>query len=117
MWRVIVLAILQSALLCGGQVLLKVALTRMQPFGWTRTFWLTLLSNWPFALCGLSFAAASLLWMYMLKHWPLSVAYPLLSLSYVMGMVAAIVCFHEQVGMLKWIGAACIVVGCILIAK
>lgn len=117
MWRVVVLAIVQSALLAAGQVFLKLALQRMQPFGWTRQFWGALLTNWQFAACGLLFGASSVLWMYIVKHYSLSVAYPMISLSYVFGMLAAILCFHEEVSMAKWLGVALIMAGCCLIAK
>lgn len=108
---------MQSTLLVGGQVFLKFALMRMPAFGWTRTFWLSLLSNWQFAACGLFFGAASLLWMYIVKVFPFSMAYPMVSLSYVMGMLAAIMFFHEEVSAVRWLGVAFIVLGCFLIAK
>lgn len=111
------LAVLQSALLAGGQVFLKLALQQMRPFGWTRAFWVSLLTNWPFACCGTLFAASSVLWMYIVKHYPLSVAYPMISLSYVFGLLAAMLCFHEAVSATKWMGVALIVAGCCLIAK
>ena len=109
--------IVQSAMLAGAQVFLKIALARMAAFGWTREFWTSVLLNWQFAACGLCFLAASLLWMYMIKSYPLSVAYPLISLSYVFGMIAAIVFFHEDVSITRWIGVGFIMVGCWLIAK
>ncbi len=112
-----ILAVVQSALLAGGQVFLKVALERMLPFGWTKAFWFSLLVNWPFACTGILFGAGSVLWMYIVKHYPLSVAYPMISLSYVFGMLAAILFFHESVSLTKWIGVALIMLGCCLIAK
>ena len=117
MWRVIVLSVIQSSLLASGQVFLKFALARMQPFGWNVTFWKSALLNWQFACCGLSFGISSVLWMYIVKHYPLSVAYPMISLSYVFGMLAAIMFFHESVSAMKWIGVGFIMVGCCLIAK
>lgn len=117
MWQVIFLAIVQSALLAGGQVFLKFALMRMHPFGWTKGFWVSLLLNWQFACCGLFFGASSVLWMYIVKHYPLSVAYPMISLSYVFGLIAAILFFHESVSAVKWIGVSFIIIGCCLIAK
>lgn len=117
MWRVVFLAVIQSALLAGGQVFLKFALQRMHPFGWNKDFWVSLLLNWQFACCGAFFGASSVLWMYIVKHYPLSVAYPMISLSYVFGMLAAIVFFHESVSAAKWLGIAFIIVGCCLIAK
>ena len=88
MWKIIPYAVLQSLLLVGGQVFLKFAMMRMLPFAWTRTFWVSLLTNWHFAACGLFFGAASLLWMYIVKVFPFSMAYPMVSLSYVFGMFA-----------------------------
>ena len=55
--------------------------------------------------------------MYIVRHYPLSVAYPMISLSYVLGLLAAILFFHESVSVMKWVGAGLIVLGCCLIAK
>ena len=106
MWKILPLALVQSILLAAGQVFLKVALARMGTFSWTWRFWGKLLVNWPFALCGLCFLAASLLWMYMVKTFPL---------SYVFGMIAAIVFFHESVSLTQWLGVLLIMAGCILV--
>ena len=117
MWKILLYSLVQSALLVGGQVFLKFALMRMPAFAWTREFWLSLLGNWQFAACGLFFGAASLLWMYIVKTFPFSMAYPMVSLSYVIGMFAAIIFFHEQIPIVRWIGVLLILTGCVLIAK
>ena len=111
------LTLIQSALLAMGQVMLKFGLLRMEPFGWNLSFWRSALVNWQFALCGICFGAASVLWMYIIKHYPISTAYPLVSLSYVFGMIAAIVFFHEHIDMDQWIGVLLIMAGCYFITK
>ena len=58
---------------------------------------------------------ASLLWMYITRQFPFSTAYPMVSLSYVFGMLAAIVVFHEEVSVIKWLGVFFIILGCLLI--
>ena len=116
MFKVIPLTILQCVLLTGGQVLLKFALMRMAPFGLNRTFLASVLVNWQFAACGLCFGLASILWMYIVKTFPFSVAYPMISMSFVIGMIAAVVFFHEQVSWSKWVGVLLIVLGCLLVA-
>lgn len=113
----LLLALIQSSLLAGGQVLLKFALNRMLPFSWTVAFWKSVFVNWQFAACGLCYGAGSLLWFYIIKNYPFSMAYPLVSLSYVFGMVAAIVFFHESVEWTKWLGVILIMGGCYFIAK
>jgi len=115
--QLLVLAIIQSLLLAGGQVFLKLALARMEPFGWNWQFWGTLLVNWQFATCGLLYGAGTVLWLYIIKHFPFSMAYPMVSLSYVFGMIAAMLVFHEDVSPAKWAGVLLIMAGCYLIAK
>lgn len=117
MWRLLILAIAQSALLSAGQVMLKVALQRMGNFAWTREFWIALFTNWWFMGTGICMGAGSLLWMYILKKFPFSMAYPMVSLSYVFGMFAAIYFFDETVSLQRWIGVFLIVAGCCLIVK
>ena len=58
-----------------------------------------------------------MLWFYIVKHFPFSMAYPLVSLSYVFGMIAAMIFFHEQVDLLKWVGVLLIMGGCFFIAR
>ena len=116
-FRLIPLAMLQSLLLAAGQVLLKFGLGKMLPFAWSTAFWKSVFMNWQFAMCGICFAAGSILWMYIVKHYPLSMSYPMVSLSYVFGMIAAIIFFHETVDISKWIGVLCIMTGCFLIAR
>ena len=111
------LSIFQSVLLAGGQVLLKFGLANMKPFAWSTAFWRSVFFNWQFAASGLSFGLASLLWMYIIKKYPLSMAYPLVSLSYAFGMIAAMAFFHESVGLVKWLGVILIICGCCLTAK
>lgn len=117
MWLLLALSALQGLLLSSGQVLLKFALQKMLPFGWTKAFWASVFCNWEFAACGLCFGGGSVLWMHILKNYPLSQAYPLVSLSYVFSMVCAILFFHETVSVTRWMGCALIVCGCLLIAK
>ena len=70
MWRIIPFAVMQSLLLCSGQVFLKFALAKMPPFAWSKDFFAALALNWQLAACGLLFGSASLVWMYILRHFP-----------------------------------------------
>lgn len=115
--RLIILSIIQSILLCGGQVLLKFALNKMGTFSWTSDFFVRNLTNWWFLGCGICYAAATALWMYIVKNFPFSMAYPMISLSYVFGMIAAMWFFHEQIPLVRWVGVFLIMSGCVLIAK
>lgn len=117
MLRLLTLSVIQAVFLCGGQVLLKMALNKMGAFSWTWKFFLAQLTNWWFLGCGLTFAVATVLWLYILKNYPFGVAYPLSCLSYLFGLIAALLVFHEPVSAAQWAGVLLIMAGCALIAK
>lgn len=116
MWRLLMLAVVQSMLLSFGQLTMKLAFTRMPRFSWSAEFWWGLLSNWWFALCGIFFGTASLLWMYILRHYPLSQAAPMASISYVFSLLMALVFLHEDVSWNRWLGIVLIMAGCVFVA-
>lgn len=115
--RLLLIAVIQSALLCGGQVLLKLAMQRVGAFSWSVDFLVRNLSNWWLLACGICYGVATLLWLYIIRNFPFSMAYPMISLSYVFGMFAAILFFHEEVPLVRWAGVLLIMAGCVLIAK
>ena len=84
--KLILLALIQSMLLCAGQLFMKLALKAMGAVSWSWAFVWSQVTNWWWLACGISFTAAGILWMYILKHWSFSQAYPLSSLAYVFGM-------------------------------
>lgn len=117
MWPIIPLAFVQSLLLAGGQVLLKFALAELGSFSWSWAFFGRAATNLWLLGCGLCYAAGTILWMYIIRRFPFSMAYPMVSLSYVFGMLAAIFVFHEHVSLHGWIGVALIMLGCFFIAR
>lgn len=98
-------------------MLLKFALKVMGNFSWSMSFFVSQLTNLWWLGCGLCYGAATVLWMYIIKNFPFSMAYPMISMSYVFGMLAAMFIFHETIPLTRWIGVALIMLGCILVAK
>ena len=115
--KLILLALIQSMLLCAGQMFMKLALKAMGSVSWSLSFGWSQITNWWWLACGISFTAAGLLWMYILKHWSFSQAYPLSSLAYVFGMIAAMLVFHEHVAWTQWVGILFIMAGCYLVVN
>lgn len=116
--ELVLLSILQSLLLCLGQILLKFALGKMSAFAWTKDFWLnSIFLNWWWLGTGLAFLSATVLWMYIIKNFPFSIAYPLTSLTYIFGMFAAMLVFHETISLVQWLGILLIMGGCYLVAR
>ena len=88
--RLLLISVIQSVLLCGGQVLLKLAMQRAGAFSWSLDFLTRNLTNWWLLACGICYGAATLLWLYII---------------------------HEEVPLVRWIGVLLIMSGCVLIAK
>lgn len=118
MFRLIFLSITQAILMCSAQSLFKVAAEKMGAFSWTWTFFRDgILTNWVLLASGICGLVGLLEWMYMLRSYPFSVVYPLSSLSFLFGMVIAVVFFHETVVWTQWVGVLLILAGCGLIVK
>lgn len=118
MLRLVILSIIESFLLCAGQVMLKFAVQHMDKSerGW-HFFWHSVVLNWQLACCGALLTAAGLLWMYILRNFNFSHAYPLTALSFVFGILASIWVFREPVTYWQWLGVAVILLGCFLITR
>ena len=117
MLRIIPYVALQSLLLAAGQVFLKLAIMRMDKFSFTWKFFKETAQNLPLAASGISMLLATLLWLYILKHFDFSVAYPLTSISYIFGMLAAMFVFHEAIPYTRWIGVFLIMSGVFFVTK
>lgn len=111
------LSVVQAFLLAVGQVLVKIALQNTPKPSFTGDFICSQLTNWWWPACGACFGGALILWAYILKHYPFSIAYPLSSMAYIFGMIAAMVVFHEQISASAWIGICLIMLGCYLIVN
>jgi len=117
MLKLVFLATIQSLLLASSQVFLKFATLRMDKFSFTWAFFKDLLVNWQLALSGICIATATIIWMYIIKRFELSVAYPLISISYVFGMLASVFIFKEVVPLTRWIGVGLIMIGVVFLVK
>lgn len=72
----------------------------------------------PFILAGLlSYVISVGLWIIVLSHVPVSVAYPMLSIGYVVNAFAAAVFFHEALSAWKLGGIGIIIVGVFVLAR
>ena len=110
------LVLLNVVLLLGGQLLWKRTLSRA-PFEATAAG-LVRLAGDPAIWGGLAlFGVATLVWFLVLSQLKLSIAYPIQSVSYVLGMVAAAWLFRESVSPVQWLGALLLLGGVALIAR
>ncbi|WP_204524885.1 EamA family transporter [Priestia abyssalis] len=109
------LVLLNVCMLVTGQILWKIAVSSIQE--WTIQSILSLIIS-PFFIGGaFLYVLATGLWLMILSKLPLSIAYPLQSISYVFGAVAAYFIFKETISTQQWVGITVIIFGVYLIAK
>jgi multidrug transporter EmrE-like cation transporter len=103
----------QLLLKAGTNVLGVISLTRDD---WWGTLWR--MGTQGYFVAGVACYMISLVvWIMGLSRVPVSVAYPMLSLGYVINAVAAYYLFGESVTMTRWLGIGFIVLGVWLVAK
>ncbi|MDR2414630.1 MAG: EamA family transporter [Odoribacteraceae bacterium] len=117
MWKIILLSTVQCLFLSAAQVFLKFAMNRVNDISYSWTLFRDLLSNWWLLASGLCMATATILWLYIIKHYDFSMVYPMISISYIFGMLAAIFIFREVVPPSRWLGVLLIMGGVVLVAK
>lgn len=117
MIALILLVILQSVVLVAAQTLLKISVQLFGPFSWTWGYFKTVLTTWQFSASGLCALSSLFIWMYVLKRYEFSVAYPLLSISYIIGLLSAHFILHETIPATRWLGVLIVMVGVYFIVK
>jgi multidrug transporter EmrE-like cation transporter len=72
----------------------------------------------PFVIGGFVFVfSGALFWLAVLSRWPLSLAYPLLSISYIIGIIASVLILKERVNAVQIVGVFVIIIGVFLISR
>lgn len=117
MLKLLIISTVQSLFLVLSQIFLKFAMARMGTFSFSLEYFKQIVGNWQLALSGISIAMATVLWMYILKHFEFSIAYPMISISYIFGMLASVFIFQETVPVTRWIGVAFIMIGVVFVAR
>lgn len=108
------LLLVNVILLTAGQVTWKKAIQALG--GLTIRNLPELLMSPLFLVGGIYYAAATLTWLYVISRLPLSAAYPLQSLAYVIGIIAAWKIFGESIPGSRWVGVGIIVIGVVVIS-
>lgn len=105
----------------GAQLLLKAGTNVLGVITLTRDNWLDTL--WRMGTQGyfvtgvVVYMVSLVIWIMGLSRVPVSVAYPMLSLGYVVNAVLAYYLFGEAVTVTKWLGIGLIILGVWLVAR
>ncbi|MGI8773631.1 MAG: EamA family transporter [Actinomycetota bacterium] len=117
---VLVLLLVSVGFATAGQVTLKHAMTRIGRIGQSEfaaaSDTLVRMAKEPALWIGLTlFGISALFWLVVLSQVPLSVAYPVVGLSYVIIVAFSRVVLHEHVPLLRWIGVVVVALGIALV--
>jgi multidrug transporter EmrE-like cation transporter len=116
-------AFLMSGVLlnAGAQLLLKAGTNVLGVLTLTRETWTDTLFKMAtqgyFVLGAACYVLSLFVWIMGLSRVPVSIAYPLLSIGYVINAIAAHFLFGEAVTASRWLGIGFIVVGVWLVAR
>lgn len=115
--RLFLLLLLSIVLGAGGQLLFKGAARNLPPFselGLPRLI-VTMFTT-PLILGGFCcFFVSSVMWIIALRSINLSIAYPMVALSYILIFIGSYYLFDEPLSIRHWLGALLIVGGIVLI--
>lgn len=111
-----VLLVVSVCFAIAGQITLKAAMERVGRIGTAQISapveTIARVAKEPLLWTGLTlFAVSALFWLVVLSHVPLSVAYPVVGLSYVLIVLFARIVLHEHVPTLRWIGVSVVALG------
>ena len=105
----------------GAQLLLKAGTNALGVITLSRDSWpdtlIRMATQGHFILGAACYVLSLFVWILGLSRVPVSVAYPLLSIGYIINAIAAHYLFGEAVTTTKWLGIGFIVIGVWLLAK
>ena len=105
----------------GAQLLLKAGTNVLGVITLERDTWpetlLRMATQGHFIVGAACYAVSIVVWIIGLSRVPVSVAYPMLSVGYIVNAVAAHYLFGESVTFARWLGIGFIVVGVWLVAR
>lgn len=122
MTRSLVMLLTSIILGVGGQLAIKMGITRTGDLqvllGQSVWRFAGAVIGSPLIVTGIVLYAVSMIfWLLVLSRIDLSLAYPMLALSYVGVMLVSLFVLGEKVTAIRWIGAAFIILGVILTAS
>lgn len=116
-----ILTVFVTLLLAMAQVIVKLGLNRIGGFHISfKSFFsdiIPFISSYCLWIGFITIIVSSFLWMKVLAKVELSVAYPLISISYIFGIIAAVIIFKESVPLIRWVGVIVIMFGIFLITR
>jgi drug/metabolite transporter (DMT)-like permease len=117
MIKLIGLMTLQSFFLVLSQIFLKFGLSKIELTKLSFKTLKVLVFAPMLWLCFFSMGIAGVIWFYVIKNFKLSIAYPMVSISYIFMLIAADLILKEPISIIRWLGVLVIIFGIFLITR
>jgi len=78
---------------------------------------ITVVSNWKILCAIVLYFIPVIIWLYLLKRIELTLLQPILSLTYVVTPLLAIVFLDEKISIIRWVGIVIIVIGVVIVSR
>lgn len=113
-----VLALFSVLCLVANQILIKIWIEKNNVSVWPPNFqFLRAIFSLEVLIVASLLVISGVIWVYLLGKVQFSMLYPIISLSYVFGILAAKFIFYENIPLLRWIGVIIIIVGVLFVTK
>ena len=120
-WGTFALLLIAMCLTVTGELLLKTGMNRHGELNVELSTIIPTavkLFTSPWVVGGFFFVfSGALFWLAVLSRWPLSLAYPLLSISYIIGIIASVLFLGEKINLVQLAGVFVIILGVFLISR
>lgn len=116
MLKLIILMIFQSLFLVVSQVFLKIGLKKVDYLKISSINFFKIFFIYQFWLTILFIGLAGIIWIYVLKKFDFSLAYPMISISYIFALLVSVLIFNESIPFTRYFGVAIIIIGIVILS-
>jgi drug/metabolite transporter (DMT)-like permease len=109
-YKILSLIVFCTLLGAAGQIFMKLGSS-------TFSFDLSMFTNWRLIVGAALYGTSAILFVYALKFTPLSLAYPLIALTYIWVPLVSVFFLQESFQAYKWAGIGLILLGVVIIAR
>ncbi len=116
--KTLLLGFICAVMIASGQLLWKMSFNQLAIENFLSIQTIKKVFSNPLFLSGFFiYGMATVFWMYLLNNYKLSHIYPVISLTYVVSLIASALLLKESIPFIRWIGVIVICAGIILVVQ
>lgn len=116
MIKLIIYMTFQSLFLVLSQIFLKKAMQSIEIINFNLSIVFEIIKNIWIYLTFISLGLSGVIWVFVLKRYDFSIAYPMVSISYIFALIMSKYYLHEKINLTMVAGVAIIILGIIVLS-